>query len=98
MVIEYITPQVALIFIAFIITVFILYKLFKIAIRTFMVGVIAFSFPWIVSILKLPLPVTADVQTGVYFAVAGVILYLIYEFFHIVIHIAKLILSPFRRR
>ncbi len=98
MLFEYITPQIIIIFAVFIVVVFVLYKLFKLAFRTLVVAMAAFSFPWVVSFLNLPLPVTPDIQTGTYFAILGVVLYLIYEFFHVIIHILKFLLSPFRRK
>ncbi len=93
---DFITPQVVLIFITFILVVFILYKLFKVLFKATLVTIAAFSFPWIVKALGLPFPIAADVQTGIYFALAGLGLFLIYEFFHFAVYILKIIAWPVR--
>lgn len=93
---DFITPQVVIIFITFILVVFILYKLFKVIFRATLVMIAAFSFPWIVQALGLPFPITADVQTGIYFAIAGLGLFLVYEFFHFVIYFFKILCRPFQ--
>lgn len=93
---DFVTPQVVLIFITFILVVFILYKLFKVIFKATLVTIAAFSFPWVVKALGLPFPIAADVQTGIYFAIAGLGLFLAYEFFHFFIHLLRILAWPFR--
>ncbi len=93
---DFITPQVVLIFITFILVVFMLYKLFKVLFRATLVAIAAFSFPWIVNALGLPFPIVANVETGIYFAVTGLGLFFAYEFFHFIIHFFRLLLWPLR--
>ncbi|MBU3957564.1 MAG: hypothetical protein KKB25_00635, partial [Nanoarchaeota archaeon] len=54
------------------------------------------SFPWIVQALGLPFPLTANIETGIYFAIIGLGLFLLYEFFHIAVYFAKLLTWPLR--
>ncbi len=93
---DFITPQIVLIFITFVLVVFILYKLFRVLFKTTLVTIAAFSFPWIVQALGLPFPIEATVETGIYFALAGLGLFLLYEFFHFIIHFLKILAWPFR--
>lgn len=93
---DFVTPQVVLIFITFILVVFILYKLFKVLFRATLVTIAAFSFPWIVKALGLPFPITADVQTGIYFAIIGLGLFFAYEFVHFIVYFLKLLTWPLR--
>lgn len=93
---EFITPQVVLIFITFILVVFILYKLFKVLFKATLVTIAAFSFPWIVQALGLPFPIAATVENGIYFAIAGLGLFFAYEFFHFAVHFFRLVTWPLR--
>lgn len=99
---EFLTFQNIFIFIVFIIVVFALYRLFKIIIRASIIAIAAFSFPWVVQYLGLPIPIEASVETGINFALVGVGLYFIYEFFHFIVYFLKIITWPirvlFRRR
>ena len=93
---DFITPQVVLIFITFILVVFMLYKLFKVLFRATLVAIAAFSFPWIVQALGLPFPIAATVENGIYFAVAGLGLFFAYEFFHFIVHFFRMLFWPLR--
>jgi len=95
MVIE-ITLTTVLIFIGFIITVFILYKVLKFFIRASLVVAASFVFPWVAKYLGLT--ITANLETSVLFAIAGFILFCVYEFFHFIVQIFKIITWPFRRK
>lgn len=94
---DFITPQVVLIFITFILVVFILYKLFKVLFKATLVTIAAFSFPWVVQALGLPFPIAATVENGIYFAIAGLGLFFAYEFFHFFIHLLRILSWPFRK-
>ena len=91
-----ITLGTVMIFIGFIIVVFILYKLFKFLIRASIVVVASFAFPWIAKYFGLT--ITANLQTGVMFAAAGFILFFIYESFHFIVQLFKILTWPFRRK
>jgi|GEM_PF-1709699 len=93
---DFITPQVVLIFITFILVVFILYKLFKVLFKATLVTIAAFSFPWIVQALSLPFPIAATVENGIYFAIAGLGLFFAYEFFHFTVHFFRILAWPIR--
>lgn len=93
---DFITPQIVLIFITFILVVFILYKLFKVLFKATLVTVAALSFPWIVQALGLPFPIAATVENGIYFAVAGLGLFFAYEFFHFLAHFFRILAWPIR--
>ncbi|MFQ6020700.1 MAG: hypothetical protein ACE5J4_01605 [Candidatus Aenigmatarchaeota archaeon] len=91
-----ITLETILIFAAFVVIVFLLYRLFKIVIKAALIGIAAFSFPWIAQFLGIPLPFPANIQTGLQFALIGIGLLLIYEFFHFIVQIIKIIIWPFK--
>ncbi len=93
---DFMDLQTIAIFIAFIIVVFVLYKLFKLLFKATLVTIAAFSFPWIVKALGLPFPIEANVETGIYFAVAGLGLFFAYEFFHFIVRFFRILASPFR--
>lgn len=92
----YITPELVIIFITFVLVVYILYKLFRVMFQAAIITVAAFSFPWIVNIFGLPFQIEANVQTGLYFALAGLGLFFIVQFFHFIAYALKIITWPFR--
>lgn len=95
MVIE-ITIETIVIFMAFIIVVFILYKLFKFIIRASIISVAGFVFPWVASYMGLP--ITANFETGITFAFIGLILFFIYEFYHFIVQFFKILSWPFKSK
>ncbi len=94
--------QNIIVFLVFVGVVFILYKTFKLVTRAVIIAVISFAFPWIVKFLKIPIPINADINTGVQFMFLGLALFLIYEFWHVIKAVLSLILKPlkliFKRR
>ena len=97
MVSEFLTFQNILILVAFLVIVFLLYKLFRVAIKAIVATIAGFSFPWIVSYLNLPLPITPDIDTGIKFALIALGLFLAANFFHFITHFFKILSWPFRR-
>jgi hypothetical protein len=95
MVIE-ITMETILIFFAFIIFVFVLYKLFKIIVRASIISVAAFAFPWVANYMGLP--ITANIETGITFALIGLGLLLVYEFYNFIVQFFRLLAWPFRSK
>ena len=97
-----ITYQNIVVFLIFVAVIFILYKTFKLITKAIIIAVLSFLFPWIVTFLNLPVPVKADINTAVQFMILGLVLFLIYESWHIVKTIISLILKPlkliFKRR
>ncbi len=81
---------------AFIIIVFILYKLFKIIVRASIISIAGFVFPWIAKYMGLP--ITANIETGITFAFIGLILFLIYEFYHFIVQFFKILSWPFKKK
>ncbi len=92
----YITPELVVIFITFVLVVYVLYKLFRVMFQAAIITVAAFSFPWIVKIFGLPFAIEANVQTGIYFALAGLGLFLVYQFFHFITYTLKIVTWPLR--
>jgi lipoprotein signal peptidase len=95
MVIE-ITFDSVLIFLAFLIVVFVLYKLFKLIIRASLVIVAAFAFPWVARYAGLQ--ITANLETGMMFAFVGFGLFVVYEFIHFIIQFFRMLLWPFKKK
>jgi hypothetical protein len=93
---EFITTQTIVIFLAFVIITFVLYKLVKAAVKATVIVIIAFSFPFIVNYLGLPLPITANIQTGLRFAILGLGLFIVYQFIHFILYFLKAITLPLR--
>jgi hypothetical protein len=95
MVIE-VTIETIVIFMAFIIIVFVLYKLFKIIVRASIISIAGFVFPWVANYMGLP--ITANVETGITFAFVGLILFFIYEFYHFIVQFFKILSWPFKKK
>jgi hypothetical protein len=95
MVVE-VTLETILIFFAFIIFVFVIYKLFKIIVRASIISVAGFAFPWVASYFGLP--ITANMETGITFAFIGLSLFFIYEFYNFIVHFFRLLAWPFRSK
>lgn len=95
MVIE-LTLTTVLIFVGFIVTVFVLYKLIKFFFRASLIVVASFTFPWIAKYFGLA--ITANLETGILFALSGFIVFCIYEFFHFVVQFFKMVTWPFRKK
>ncbi len=94
---ELLTLENIVIFVVFVVVLFLAYKIFKILIRAIMVGVAGFAFPWIVNYLSIPLPIPADIDTGLKFALLAVILLLVVLSFKFIKGFFKIITWPFRR-
>lgn len=93
---ELVNSQSIAVLLVFILAVFILYRLFKVAIKAAIAGVAGFAFPWVVQYLGLQLPIVASLETSMQFALLAIALLLVYEFFHFIIFIVKLVIFPFR--
>ncbi len=94
--VDILNPQILAVFIIFVLVLLAFYKLIKSLIKAVLVILIAFSFPWIAAYLNLGLAVPTTIDTGLQFATIGLILFLIYEFFHFVVAFFKLLLWPFK--
>jgi hypothetical protein len=96
------TPESVVVFIAFVIVIVLLYKVFKFVTRALIISTLSFFFPWIVKFLNLPIQVSADIETGVKFMLLGLAIFIIYEFSSTIIAILRLVLKLikwiFRRR
>ena len=90
------TIETIVIFMAFIIIVFVLYKLFKIIVRASIISIAGFVFPWVANYMGLP--ITANVETGITFAFVGLILFFIYEFYHFIVQFFKILSWPFKKK
>lgn len=90
------TYQNIAVFLVFVTVIFILYKAFKFITKAIIIAVLSFLFPWIVSFLRLPVPITADINTAVQFMFLGIAVFLLYEFWHIAKTIISLILKPLK--
>ncbi len=95
MVIE-ITTETILIFIAFVVIVFLIYKLFKFLVRASIIVVAAFVFPWVAQYLGLPLQ--GNIENGITFAVIGLGIFFVYEFFHFIVQFFRILAWPFRKK
>ena len=84
-----ITYETILLLAIFISVIFIVYRIFKMALRAALVAIASFTFPWVVKLLNLNLNITADIETGVKFALLGISLFLIYEFANTIIKVLK---------
>jgi len=82
-----ITLETIIIFGIFIVAVFIFYKVFKLILRGSLVVIASFVFPWVAQYFGLP--VTASLETGINFALMGFGLFLIYEFYHFIVHFLR---------
>ena len=95
MVVE-ITIDTIIMFLAFVIVVFLLYKTFKLLVRASLIVSAAFTFPWIAQYIGLP--IRASMEVGTMFAVAGFGLFLLYEFFNFITQLFRILMWPFRKK
>jgi len=95
MVIE-VTVETIFIFMAFIIVVFVLYKLFKVIVKASIISIAGFVFPWVAQ--HLGLPIVANIETGITFAFIGLILFFIYEFYNFIVQFFKILSWPFKKK
>jgi hypothetical protein len=94
---EFLTKEYIVVIIVFILALFILYRLFKVVMKSMMVMAAAFAFPFLVSYLNLPLPISPDLDTAFRFALLGLLIFVVYEFFGFITHFFRLLTFPFRR-
>jgi hypothetical protein len=85
-----------LIFVGFIVTVFVLYKLIKFFFRASLVLAASFAFPWVASYMGLG--IAANLSTGLFFAMGGFSIFCVYEFFHFIVQFFKMLAWPFRSK
>ncbi len=90
------TPETILLFLFFVTTIFILYRVFRLIVKASLIAGAAFAFPWIVTYLGLNLGFPITFETGLEFAILGFLLFFIYEFFHFILHILKFLTWPIR--
>ncbi len=89
--------QTIFVLLIFAVFVFLVYRAVKLAIQAALVAAISFSFPWIVKFFGLDIPVSADLQTGLYFAAFGLALFIAYHFLKFVASVVRILLWPVRR-
>ena len=90
------TTEAIVIFAVFIIFIFVIYKLFRILLKAAIIAGAGFSFPWVMQKFGINLGIVANIDTGIEFATAAVIIYLIYEFSHFIKYFFKVMLWPFK--
>jgi len=83
-----------LLFIVFFIFLILAYKLFQTVVKALIVGVIAAAFPFVANMLGFSVPITLN--SILWFAIFGVVLYFAYAFISGGVKIIKIILSPFK--
>lgn len=94
--ISYLSQVNSIILIAvFLIFIILAYKLFQTAIKAVIVGIIAAAFPFVASFLGFNVPLTLN--SVLWFALTGVILYFAYAIISGGIKIVRIVMSPFRR-
>ena len=93
MVVE-ITLETMLIFFAFVVIVFILYRILKMIFKLSLVLIASFAFPWVAQYLGLP--IIGSIETGITFVMIGFALFVIYEFFNFIVQLLKIITWPLR--
>lgn len=91
-----ISLETVVIYVAFIVGVFSFYKMFKLIMRGSLIVFASFTFPWVAQYFGLP--IIGSIETGINFALAGLGMFLIYEFFHFITHFFRLLMWPFRRK
>jgi hypothetical protein len=89
-----ITLEIVGVFIAFIVFLFLLSRVFKVLVKAFAIGGAGFSFPWVMQLIGLDLGIPVEFFTQLQFALLAVGLYLVYEFFTLVSAIGKLLFVP----
>lgn len=83
-----------LLIVIFLIFIILAYKLFQTMIRAVIVGVIAAAFPFVANYFGFSVPITLN--SILWFAITGVVLFLAYSFISGGIKIVKIVLTPFK--
>jgi hypothetical protein len=91
-----ITLDTIIMFLAFVIVVFLVYKTFKLIVKASLIVSAAFTFPWIAQYIGLP--IRASIEVGTMFAFAGFGLFLTYEFFNFIVQFFRMLLWPFKKK
>ncbi len=91
---QVLSQDMVFIFIAFVLFVVIMYKSMNLFIHALLIAIAAFSFPWIANAIGLPVP--ANVQTAIYFSLAGLGLFFVYNFLHLFVKLLEIAVWPFR--
>ena len=89
-----ITLEIVGVFIAFIVFLFLLSRVFKVLVKALAIGGAGFSFPWVMQLIGADLGIPVEFFTQLQFALLAVGLYLVYEFFTLVSAIGKLLFVP----
>lgn len=95
---QLLTTEYLFVIILFILAIFILYRLFKLVIKSVIIMIAAFAFPFVADYMGVPLPVPITIDTGIKFALLGLTLFSVYNFFSFITHLGKILLWPFKRK
>ena len=95
---QLLTAEYMFVIILFILAIFILYRLFKLVIKSVMIMIAAFAFPFVADYLGMSLPIPITIDTGIKFALLGLMLFTAYNFFSFITHLGKILLWPFKRK
>ena len=79
---------------AFVLIVFLLYRILNMLMRGTLAAIAGFAFPWIVKFFNLPFPIQATLEASFLFAALGLGLFLIYEFYSFMLYFLKILLWP----
>lgn len=85
-----------MVFIAFILVIFVLFRLSKVVLKALLIAAIGFSFPWIAEFLGLSIGYAATIDSGMFFAALAIGLFFLYEFVHFFIAAIKILTWPIR--
>jgi len=91
-----VTLETIMIFVAFLVVVFVIYKLFKFIIRASIIVIASFAFPWVARYVGLP--IVASLETGITFALLGLGVFFVYEFYNFLVQLVKILIWPFKKK
>jgi|YelNatPaOPRAMG01_1025707.scaffolds.fasta_scaffold87668_3 signal transduction histidine kinase len=88
-------PDVIIFFLIFILFIIVAYKFFRLIAKAFFIGFLSALFP-IIGNYFLDLGIPINIDTMMWFAITGIILYFFYEIIKLIIKGLKILTYPFR--
>ena len=88
-------PDVVIFFLLFVLFIIVAYKFFRIIAKAFFIGFLSALFP-IAGNYLMDLSIPVNIDTMMWFAITGIVLYFFYEIIKMIIKGLKLLTIPFK--
>lgn len=97
---QFMQPQIILLFVGFLIFIVIAYKIFRVVTKALIIGLIGASFPVVINFLGwselFGITIELSFQNIIFFAMIGIVAFIVYYLLSGMVKITGAITSPFR--